>query len=649
MYRLFIEGITRYKRASKSSWLNPQFMHHHGSAGVERANLLKEIIMRLLLCGYYEHIETILSLKGKYDSYFSSSITTEFIDQINKNTKFTSKYSAKKIAKILNSGNDNPSSMRTFLKKSLSKTNNKISSECKILSYLYRKHIDHSLMSYKLFAASVQNPLDPFYAKVENRKKMLKHLHMINDRDGKDANLDFMEYDFISSLDLSQDNVYLVGDDLKIYGLPFFFKENKIALVSIVDDCFQMNKKIINAAGLLEIYAFTGFTGSAKKNLNQNQRSVLGYITFHRETKDLTVAFRGSRSGNAVTALLNALFFSCGNADWVTDMEIFNTEWNSKDNNLLSKDYKKIFTSISNINIAYGFATTFCSSVENIRAIIQFLKDEHKAINSISITGHSLGGGLAQVCYLCFKFGVLSELINNSKVYCFPFSAPPVLTKPSIEKLKLLDDPQVIHSYLDSDLVHVLDLDNGIKSKILKCYVAIKGIIPSIFRGSKQELGHFGVNLFAFSTDLYKEKIDFPNSHEYENFYTLLDLKIDLPTCIVKELSEIKNNKRFNYVECLFNIINRFDFNILRESIQFTGLQRKIDVSDVLKEINTVNSYYQMIDGNNPMSSYVKYFQKIDISLKKIIILMESKKIQDYVTILKIYREAIREFTGYAS
>lgn len=65
MYKFFIQGIEEYKSKSKASLINPQLIHHHGSAGIERADLLKEIVMRLLLCGYYDHIETILSLKNK--------------------------------------------------------------------------------------------------------------------------------------------------------------------------------------------------------------------------------------------------------------------------------------------------------------------------------------------------------------------------------------------------------------------------------------------------------------------------------------------------------------------------------------------------------------------------------------------------------
>ena len=446
-----------------------------------------------------------------------------------------------------------------------------------------------------------------------------------------------------------QDKVFLVENILKIYGTPLFFKENKIALISIIDDGFQVNNNILNNTGVLEIYAFTGFTGSTKKNLNQTQKSILGYISFHRKTKDLIVTFRGSRSGDAVTALINALFFSRGNADWITDMEIFNTKWNSKENDLLSIYYKNIFTSIKNINISYGFSTTFCSTIANIEAIIQFLKGSYKTINSISVTGHSLGGGLAQVCYLSFKFGILSKLISNVKIYCFPFSAPPVLTKSSIQRLKLLDDPQVIHSYLDSDLVHMLNLDNGIKSKILKFYVKIRGLIPDIFKNDNQTMAHFGVNLFAFSTGLYKEKIDFPKSHEYENFYTFLALERALPTTIVDKLSDIKRNDRFSYIECIFHIINSMDFDIIRESVQFTGLQRKIDVSSILREINAANSSYQMIVDNNSISSYAIIFRKIDFNIKKSITLMEAKKIQDYIPILQIYRDAIWECTNYGS
>lgn len=531
--------------------------------------------------------------------------------------------------------------MRTILRKYLTMSSGKINFEDKKLSYLYKKHIDHSLMAYKLFASSLHNPLDPFYTKVENRKDILKHLHIINDRSNKHSNIDFMEYNFISSIDLLQNHVYMVNNQIKVYGLPLYFKENQIAFVSIIDDEFQMNKNILNDNGVLEIYAFTGLTGAAKNNPNQNQKSILGYISFHRKTKNLTISFRGSRSGDPVSALIKALLFSNGNADWVTDMEIFNTKWNLKIEDFLNV-YKKIFTSIKGIDISYGFAKAFATTVENIKCIIQVIKDEYKAISSISITGHSLGGALAQVCYLCFKFGVLNqkELIGNCKIYCFPFSAPPILTKSSIVKLNLLDEYQVIHSYLDSDLVHMINLDNKIKAKLLKMCVKIKGTL-SIFQNRNQELAHFGVNFFKFSTELYKEKIDFPKSHEYEIFYTIIPFNKYLPAYEFKKLDDIKNNKRLNYIECIFHIINNFDFDIIRDNVQFIGLQKKIDISNILKQINNANAYYKKIDPNNAMT-FTNYIQ-IEHHIRNIIIEMKKQGFENHILILKIYCEAIRE------
>lgn len=633
MYTSFIQGIEEYIKKSRSaSRFNPELFHHHGSTGITRANLLKEIVMRLLLCGYYQEIEVLLS-QGKKDnnSYFNSSISTRFIRQIKNNTQFDSKYSSKDIAKILNSGNNNSSSMRTFLKKNMLLSDNRITTSERRLPHLYVKHIDHSIMAYKAFSATLKNPLDPFYRKQgSNKKQILKHLHMINDRDDKNKNIDFMEFDFFSNVDLTLDHLYMRDSKISAYHLPAYFKSNKIAFVSLIDDEFQINKNMLYPSGTVEIYLFTGITGVTSSHKEQKQKSVLGFISYNKQSKSMTISFRGSRSTSAVECMVNALLYSAGSADWLTDLDFVNHTWDPNDSTLGST-YKTVFTNINNIQISQGFTRAFSSAVKNIACIINFIKNEHKTIKSISTTGHSLGGALAQVCYLSLRFGFLNKQasISDASLSCFPFSAPPVLTMSSIKKLNLENHPNIIHSYIESDLIHSIDLNDKKKSQFVQFYVGGK------------ELAHFGNNLFRFCPGVYKKYIGFPDSHRYENLYKLPPLERVLPVHNIKKLKEIENNKNLNYIECLFHIIRTLDFDIMRESIQFIGVKKKINVSRVLFQINSAQTAYNSIDPNN--ASTLVGYQVVLQHINNIILLMKKKEIKTYIRVLEIYREALQD------
>ena len=141
-----------------------------------------------------------------------------------------------------------------------------------------------------------------------------------------------------------------------------------------------MNKLIINPRGILEIFIFSGETGATKNRPDQQQKSMMGFICYNRETQAVSISFRGSRSGDAVQALKNGFLHSKGNADWVTDMNVFKIDWDRK-----TPDYKnvyqKIFSYHNNIGISHGFAKGFVSALPNITRIISHIQSRIGRIN----------------------------------------------------------------------------------------------------------------------------------------------------------------------------------------------------------------------------------------------------------------------------
>jgi len=133
--------------------------------------------------------------------------------------------------------------------------------------------------------------------------------------------------------------------------------------------------------------AFEGGTGDKGEPGQPHSYSLMGFV-LARETGaswDLHIAFRGSRSGSAERAVSQALSTqaAAGNPDWITDLGWANVP-------------------AADITATGGVSRGFARSMQSILpgafqclSKVAELKGA-QAPNSIYVTGHSLGGGLAQ-------------------------------------------------------------------------------------------------------------------------------------------------------------------------------------------------------------------------------------------------------------
>lgn len=186
-------------------------------------------------------------------------------------------------------------------------------------------------------------------------------------------------------------------------------------------------------------------------------------------------------------------------------------------------------------------------------------------INSFTFTGHSLGAALAQVCYLCFKFGALKKYGQGKEIACYLYSAPPVLTKKSVSDLKLSVD-FVYHCYIDTDLVHMIDLQENVKTYILKTY-----------NKQRANMGHFGQPIFRLSGSALTS-LDFPDSHDYKSFYKLSNA--------VSPVADIDNKIIINQYPQEF--VLHFKIDEIKEGVQLILVLRKTK--------NNVISYLEKAD-----------------------------------------------------
>jgi hypothetical protein len=140
------------------------------------------------------------------------------------------------------------------------------------------------------------------------------------------------------------------------------------------------------------LLAFEGGTGDKGEAGQPPSQSIMGFIMTRDNpdgTYDVHISFRGSRSGSAGRAVLQSFSGknAKGNPDWITDLGY----------DRLSSGAGGAFVSTVG-KVHRGFVTSLKSIMPNLMNCLQKVPSfkDKVAPNNIYVTGHSLGGALAQ-------------------------------------------------------------------------------------------------------------------------------------------------------------------------------------------------------------------------------------------------------------
>jgi hypothetical protein len=138
------------------------------------------------------------------------------------------------------------------------------------------------------------------------------------------------------------------------------------------------------------LLAFEGGTGDKGEANMPASQSLMGIVLLRSTgtaSYDVHIAFRGSRSGKAARAFFEALSTqdATGNPDWITDLGFASAP----------EPTRSAITTIG--NVARGFATSVRSITPQLFACLQRVAELRSGPpTNIYVTGHSLGGALAQ-------------------------------------------------------------------------------------------------------------------------------------------------------------------------------------------------------------------------------------------------------------
>ena len=141
------------------------------------------------------------------------------------------------------------------------------------------------------------------------------------------------------------------------------------------------------------LLAFEGSTGDKGEPGQVASQSLLGFVLMRylsgSDDYDLHITFRGSRSGSALRAAVKANFTTSasGNPDWVTDLGWYR---------IGAGEGASVISTTGKVH--RGFATAMAQSLPQIFACLDrgARLARGRPPRTIFVTGHSLGGGLAQ-------------------------------------------------------------------------------------------------------------------------------------------------------------------------------------------------------------------------------------------------------------
>lgn len=295
-------------------------------------------------------------------------------------------------------------------------------------------YFDHSMLAYNFFAQSLTNPIDPFVdipmedkLLTGHRKKVIKNLQ---NQDGNEKKKT-VPVGFDLERIKNKDAVYSETKGAhNLFNVPDKFKDIRVTTKDVEEKDKQTGVSI----------PFQWTTGNLLEG--EGEDSFGGMVTYVPATSskpiEIVIAFRGSRSGAmGVTYVKDYKDKESTNADWRTDLSdmpnIPYSQWSDK-----AKARPDLNEKMSPNMVHIGFRNAYYSAAEEIKNIIDkmlgLIKPPTWKIN-ITTTGHSLGGGVAQVALMDLKESLQEKLKSKNleaNFHAVPVSAPIVFKKTKI-------------------------------------------------------------------------------------------------------------------------------------------------------------------------------------------------------------------------
>lgn len=291
-------------------------------------------------------------------------------------------------------------------------------------------HLDLSILAYKLYGQTLVWPFDPYYEilaeKKEGRKRTVEKVRswatskgMAHVRGG--AKLggyrgpgSLTGFSYNSNLDpiiYRYDHLYPWRRALTFADNLWTEHQTPSVITEKISDvymCYRQNGKPASAVAVEKVatggkpaapdasdivLAFEGGTGDKGVAGQPAAQSLMGFVLLRHlpgsKNYDVHIAFRGSQSGSVQRAALSAFSQdkAGGNPDWVTDLGYDRVGPKSGGGHISSKG-----------SVHRGFSTSMKSIYPQLFACLSKVAQlqPQQPPNNIYVTGHSLGGGLAQ-------------------------------------------------------------------------------------------------------------------------------------------------------------------------------------------------------------------------------------------------------------
>lgn len=375
---------------------------------------------------------------------------------------------------------------------------------------LARRMLEYCRFAYKAYAQTCSYPMDPFYeahaAGDSARERLALALHQRAGTQGDAQKFDPIAYDLRTVPNPHQGVVYRGGEDTKYILFaprPLDLSISEVKGFDLAGNALASPPTLTGATGSVRCAYFQGRTGMTQTHPTSGWTSWLGAVLYDPQTQNCVIVYRGSRSGKGGRALSQAQFHSKGSPDWVTDM-----------NHLKGVDVPKY----RGATLSCGFQYAYASSQASLRAAYTAVTSGATP-KAVYVTGHSLGGALAQCAYLDLTCGDLQTLFASQSgaataVRCFALAAPPVvLGRAAHQKIALdADATQVFHYFCPGDLVHSSPLVDTSKSAKTAALSAGNAFLKA-FSHPATDPFHIGAEI-ALESDA-----GFPDAHEPEEIW----------------------------------------------------------------------------------------------------------------------------------